>query len=534
MPLNLFEHLRQHWPADLEQPVMIHPDGRWTSYRLLLERSGRVAATLQRLGVAAGGRVAVQVEKCEDFLNAYLGCLRAEAIIVPLNPAYTADEVAYYLDDSHPTLFICQPERLAELQPVAHAAGVGHVYTLAADGRSGSFQALLDGASFRPQSSVLGPRALGLPQRPGILLGGLTQAPAAPVGAAPRRSVAAILYTSGTTGRPKGAMLSHGNLIANVDALHAAWGWRADDVLLHALPLFHVHGLFVAVNGVLRAGACMIFLPRFEVDDVLQNLPASTVFMGVPTMYHRLAQDPRLTVELCRGMRLFVSGSAPLTVQDFAAFRRRTGHAILERYGMTETGMNISNPLHGPRKAGSVGVPLAGVEVRLVSPQTLRDVPQGEVGEIWVRGANVFAGYFERPEETTDAFVDGWFRTGDLARQDADGCYEIVGRCKELIISGGLNVYPAEVERVLNDVEGVEESSVFGVPDADLGETVVAAVVREHGHDSLTPDGLMAAAREHLAGYKCPKQIMMVESLPRNATGKVEKGDLQRFFRQVD
>ncbi len=383
---------------------------------------------------------------------------------------------------------------------MAKQAGVQATESLAVDGESGSFQRRLATTPAEPA--------------PVRLTGEAT---------------AAILYTSGTTGRPKGAMLTHRNLAANADALHEAWGWDASDILVHALPLFHIHGLFVAVNGVLRAGASMIFLPRFDPELVIDALPRATIFMGVPTMYHRLAEHPRLTTDLCQRMRLFVSGSAPLSVPDFMAFRERSGHTILERYGMTETGMNISNPLRGPRKPGSVGLPLPGVQVRLVDPETNADVSQGEVGEIWLRGPNIFAGYFGAPEKTAESFTEGWFRTGDLAMQDADGYYFIVGRLKDMVISGGLNVYPAEVENVLDAIPGVEESAVIGLPDADFGERVAAAIVRRAGAQ-LTEDRVIAEARAHLASYKCPKTVAFLDALPRNAMGKVEKNRLRELL----
>jgi malonyl-CoA/methylmalonyl-CoA synthetase len=500
----MFEHLRAQWPEDLDRPVLEHPDGSQRSYGWLVERSGRAARAFQDLAVPLGGRVAVQADKCEDLIAGYLGCLRAGGAFLPLNPAYTADEVGYYLQDSRASLLLCQPERLDEMRPVAAKAGVFVVESLAVDGESGTFQ----------QRLVTTPAEL---------------APVAPTPDA----TAAILYTSGTTGRPKGAMLTHHNLAANADALHDAWGWDANDVLIHALPLFHVHGLFVALNGVLRAGASMIFLPRFDPDPVIDTLPRATIFMGVPTMYHRLADHPRLTSDICHRMRLFVSGSAPLSVPDFEAFRERSGHTILERYGMTETGMNISNPLRGPRKAGSVGLPLPGVQVRLVDAEQGGDVPRGEVGEIWLRGPNIFAGYFGAPDKTSESFSEGWFRTGDLALQDSDGYYMIVGRLKDMVISGGLNVYPAEVEAVLDAIAGVEESAVVGMPDADFGERVAAAVVRRASAGSLTADMVIVEARARLAPYKCPKSVTFLDSLPRNAMGKVEKTRLREILGRV-
>ncbi len=499
----MYEHLRARWPLDLDRPVLEHPDGRRRSYSWLVERSARVARALQDLSVPVGGRVAVQAAKTEDMLPVYLGCLRAGAALLPLNPAYTSDEVAYYLSDSRASLLLCQPERLEELRDVAKQAGVQAIESLDVDGEGGTFQQRLTATPAEP----------------------------APVRVTPE-ATAAILYTSGTTGRPKGAMLTHRNLAANADALHGAWGWDTNDVLIHALPVFHIHGLFVALNGVLRAGASMIFLTRFDPDLIVAALPRATVFMGVPTMYHRLAEHPSLTVDLCHRMRLFVSGSAPLSVPDFTAFRERAGHTILERYGMTETGMNISNPLRGARKPGAVGLPLPGVQVRLVDVEKNVDVAQGEVGEIWLRGPNIFAGYFGAPEKTAESFTEGWFRTGDLAMQDPDGYYMIVGRLKDMVISGGLNVYPAEVETVLDAIAGVEECAVFGLPDPDFGERVAAAIVRRAG-TTLTEDQVIAEARTRLAPYKCPKTVAFLDALPRNAMGKVEKNRLRELLGQA-
>jgi malonyl-CoA/methylmalonyl-CoA synthetase len=503
--LSLFEHLRAQWPGDLDRPVLVHPDGSQRSYSWLLERSARVARALQDLHVPPGGRVAVQVDKCEEMLSIYLGCLRSDAALLPLNPAYTADEVAYYLKDSRASILLCQPEREAELRAVGEACGVLLTEGVAVDGASGSFEQRLQKSTAEPAPVAVGPDA-----------------------------TAAILYTSGTTGRPKGAMLTHRNLASNADALHETWGWAADDVLLHALPLFHVHGLFVGLNGVLRAGASMIFHARFDPDAVIDAFAHATIFMGVPTMYHRLVEHPGLTWDACHKMRLFVSGSAPLSVPDFEAFRQRAGHTILERYGMTETGMNTSNPLRGTRKPGSVGLPLPGVQVRLVDAEKGGDVPRGEVGEIWLRGPNIFAGYFGAPEKTAESFTGGWFRTGDLAMEDPDGYYFIVGRLKDMVISGGLNVYPAEVEAVLDAMPGIEESAVVGLPDADFGERVAAAVVRRASAADLTEEQVIADARAHLAAYKCPKTIRFLDALPRNAMGKVEKTRLRELLTTQD
>jgi malonyl-CoA/methylmalonyl-CoA synthetase len=343
---------------------------------------------------------------------------------------------------------------------------------------------------------------------------------------------AVLLYTSGTTGRPKGAMLTHANLATNALALHRAWGWRPDDVLLHALPLFHIHGLFVACHCVLLNGTRMILLPKFDVAAVMQSLPRATVFMGVPTFYTRLLANQDFGRETCRHMRLFTSGSAPLLTQTFEEFRARTGHEILERYGMTETGMNTSNPLDGPRRPGTVGRPLPGVSLRIVndSDETL---PTGEVGQIQVKGANVFKGYWRQPEKTAEEFTaDGYFRTGDLARLNDDGYVSIVGRAKDLIISGGLNIYPREIESYLDKIDGLLESAVIGVPHPDFGEAVIAVVVRNPEGANLTEAGVITALKNRIAGFKVPKRVFFVPELPRNTMGKVQKNLLRERYRE--
>jgi malonyl-CoA/methylmalonyl-CoA synthetase len=414
--------------------------------------------------------VAVQVEKSPEAVLLYLACLRYGAALVPMNTAYSSDEVAYLVGDAEPALFV-DDRRLAEL-------------SRAAEEQPPTF----DDVELSPDD------------------------------------LAAILYTSGTTGRPKGAMLSHGNLASNADVLRRVWGFSADDVLLHALPLFHAHGLFVAINCVLASGCTMVFLPRFGVEQVLDALPRCTVMMGVPTFYTRLLDDPGFDSAVCSGMRLFISGSAPLLASTHEAFHARTGHAILERYGMTETVMLTSNPLDGERRPGTVGFPLPGTDVRIVDPDDTG------AGAIEVRGPNVFAGYWRRPELATTEFTnDGWFRTGDIGCFDPDGYLSIVGRAKDLVISGGLNIYPKEVEDVLDTVDGVLESAVIGVPDADFGEAVVAVVVPKSGL-ALDTQIVRDAARHGLAAFKVPKRIEIVGSLPRNAMGKVEKAALRRHF----
>jgi malonyl-CoA/methylmalonyl-CoA synthetase len=427
--------------------------------------SAQLAHALVAAGVRPGDRVAVQAEKSPGFVLLYLACVRAGAALVPMNTAYTADEVAHLVGDAEPALVV-DDARLAEL---------------GADART------------RP-----------------------TSFDAVPVGP---DDLAAILYTSGTTGKPKGAMLSHRNLASNAAVLHRLWGFRADDVLLHVLPVFHTHGLFVAVNCVLASGTGMVFLPRFDVDEVLDALPRCTVLMGVPTHYTRLLDDERFDAAAGAGMRLFVSGSAPMLVATHEAFRARTGHIILERYGMTETSMLTSNPLDGERRPGTVGLPLPGTDLRLADDQTIE-----------VRGPNVFGGYWRRAELTATEFTaDGWFRTGDIGSIDDDGYLSIIGRAKDLVISGGMNVYPKEVEDAVDAVDGVLESAVIGVPDADLGEAVVAVVVPMPGR-TLDAAVVRAATRSRLAGFKVPRRVEVVDALPRNAMGKIEKAALRRRF----
>ncbi len=441
-----------------------------------------------------GDRVAVQVEKSPEAVALYLGCQRAGAVYLPLNPAYPSAEVRYIVDDAEPALMIVDGGRIASLR------------------------------------SRL-PRRCRLETLEDTIVGGSSDT------APDRRSdvrrrdddVAAILYTSGTTGKPKGAMITQANLVSNADALVEQWGMRADDVLLHALPIFHVHGLFVALHCALFTGARMRFLPRFEVAAVIDAFPECSVFMGVPTLYSRLLDDPRLDHACCGRMRLFTCGSAPLRPETFEAFTRRTGHRILERYGMTEAGMITSNPLDGDRVAGTVGHPLPGVEARVVSEDG-EAVADGDVGGLEIRGPNVFLGYWRQPEKTAETFSDdGFLRTGDLVTRTEDGRFAIVGRAKDLIITGGYNVYPKEVERALDQQPGVSESAVFGLPHDDFGEAVHAAVVADPGA-SLEPESLRDALREHLAAYKIPKRILIVEALPRNAMGKVQKNRLRDRF----
>jgi malonyl-CoA/methylmalonyl-CoA synthetase len=473
---NLFSLIRSRFPGDLDTPFLIEPR---LSYGELLNRSGRLASFFLDLGVAPGDRVAIRAEKSVDALIVYLATLRAGAVHLPLNPAYTAPEIRYFLDDAEPSLVIGDP------------------------GRGGRpLESLVAAAEAMPADFADVPRAPD--------------------------DLAAILYTSGTTGRSKGAMLTHRNLASNAETLRTQWRFTAEDRLLHALPLFHTHGLFVATNVVLLAGASMIFLPAFDAGEVARRLPNATAMMGVPTFYTRLLARPDFTRESAAGIRLFVSGSAPLSAEIHREFEARTGHAILERYGMTETNMNTSNPYDGPRVPGSVGPPLPGVELRIADPETGTPLPPGETGVIEVRGPNVFKGYWRMPEKTAEEFrADGFFITGDLGFVDPAGYVHIAGRAKDLVISGGLNVYPAEVEAAVEALPGIAECAVIGVPHPDFGEAVVAVVTPRPGEASPDEAAIRAALHETLAAFKRPKRVIVVDALPRNAMGKVQKNVLR-------
>jgi malonyl-CoA/methylmalonyl-CoA synthetase len=463
-----------------DDPFLLAADGTVThTYADAARGSAQLAHALAADGAAPGERVAMQVAKSAEAIMVYLACVRAGYVLLPMNTGYTADEVAYLVGDARPVV-VLDDARLAEL--AARADAMPTTFT----------------------DHVAAPDEL-----------------------------AAILYTSGTTGRPKGAMLSQRNLASNSATLAELWGFRPGDVLLHALPIFHTHGLFVATNCSIANGSPMVFLEKFDADEVVRALPRCTVMMGVPTFYTRLLAHAGFGPDTCSAMRLFISGSAPLLASVHDEFRARTGHAILERYGMTETSMLTSNPLDGDRRPGTVGFPLPEVDVRVVDDDG-RVQPSGAVGGIEVRGPNVFGGYWGRPELTATEFTaDGWFRTGDVGMFDADGYLHIVGRSKDLIISGGLNVYPKEIEDVIDGLEGVLESAVVGVPDADFGEAVVAIVVAAPGADP-EPAALRAAARERLASFKVPKRVHVVDALPRNAMGKVEKAVLRRRFETGD
>lgn len=456
-------------------------------------RAAQLAHALAGHGVRPGDRVALQVAKSSEALVAYLACLRAGVVLVPLNPGATASELDYLLADATPTLVVADPTLAAARTELP-------LLTLDSSGHGSFFAA----ATGQPTSS---PSFVPQPE-----------------------SAAAMVYTSGTTGRPKGAIVSHRNLTSNALALVRAWGFGQSDRLLHLLPIFHVHGLFVATNCAIASGSALVLGPRFEVDVVLEHLPASTVMMGVPTFYTRLLADDRFGADSCRSVRLIISGSAPLLASTHIEFERRTHQVILERYGMSETSMLTSNPLHGTRKAGTVGPALPGVSLRVVDASTTEPLGVGEIGDIEVSGPNVFSGYWNRPELNDTEFTgDGFFRTGDVGTIDADGYLTIVGREKDLIITGGLNVYPKEIEEAIDSQPGIAASSVIGVPDADFGETVVGVVVASSGA-VIDVDALRESLRVVLAAYKVPKIIHVVDALPHNAMGKVEKSKLRNMY----
>lgn len=499
---SLIEGAYRHAP---EQIVIECPDrsgasANW-SFAHLASAAGRAAALLIEAGLKKGDRVAVQTEKSPETLAIYLACLRNGFVFLPMNTAYRTEETAHIVADAEPALCVADPARLGAMSEIAAPLGIP---VLGLDsGGQGTFS-----EAAAKQTTIPSP---------------------APCQTA---DLAAILYTSGTTGRPKGAMLSHGNLASNGLALSRSWRFTRDDVLLHALPIFHVHGLFVASSCALLSGARMIWLPKFTVDDVIANLPRATVFMGVPTYYVRLLERPDLTAASVAHMRLFTSGSAPLLSETFQAFAARTGMTIVERYGMTETGINTSNPYDGERRPGTVGFPLADVETRIVDDED-NPLPHGQVGNLQVRGPNVFSGYWRRPELSATEFAGrGWFKTGDVARIDEDGYIHLVGRSKDLIISGGYNVYPKEIEMLIDELPGVDESAVIGVPHQDFGEVAVA-VVTARENASLDPDAILAELREKLANYKAPKGVYIVSSLPRNVMGKVQKNLLREAYKDV-
>jgi malonyl-CoA/methylmalonyl-CoA synthetase len=502
MNANLYALFESRFPTDKSACSIETHDGLFYSWADLERATAKMANLLAGLKLPKDSRIAVQVEKSPEALILYLATIRAGYVYLPLNTAYRAAEIEYFIENAEPAVVVCSPKNFGWVSQIAFKTGTKHVFTLD-ESRDGS---LLERASHQPDTFETVERQAD--------------------------DLAAILYTSGTTGRSKGAMLTHDNLASNAKVLQEYWHWQPGDVLLHALPLFHVHGLFVASHGALLNGSKMIFLPRFDNAEVIRHLSQATVFMGVPTYYVRMVADPAFDQTVCTNMRLFVSGSAPLLLDTFNEFTRRTGHTILERYGMSETTMLVSNPYGGDRIGGTVGLPLPGVSVRVVNGD---GKPCGidEIGDIQVKGPNIFKGYWRMPEKTAEEFTpDGYFKTGDVGRFDAKGYLSIVGRSKDLIISGGYNVYPKEIESFIDELDGVVESAVIGVPHPDFGEAVTAvAVVKPDA--TISEGDVIGTLKTKIANFKVPKRVFFVQELPRNTMGKVQKNVLRDLFKDA-
>ena len=499
---NLFALLRSRFPQNLAAPFLILQSGRVVSYGQIDDMSASFAQVLVECGAQIGDRIAVQVEKSAEAVALYLACLRGGFVYLPLNSAYREDELDYFLADAEPTVVIGDP-RSPELDTIASKRRVRSFLTLTADG-TGTLKERVDVSTTQFALAV---RA--------------------------RSDLAAILYSSGTTGQPKGVMLSHGNLSSNALTLHQLWQFRPSDILLHALPIFHTHGLFVALNTTLLNGTSILFLTKFSADDVIADLLRATVMMGVPTYYVRLLAHVAFNTETCRNMRLFISGSAPLLEETFTEFQSRTGHSILERYGMTEAGIITSALPAQLRRANTVGWPLPDIALRITGEDG-REAARGETGEILIKGPNVFQGYWRKPDKTAEDFTrDGYFKTGDLARIELDGMVSIVGRAKDMMISGGFNVYPKEIESLIDALPGVDESAVIGMPHPDFGEAGLAVLTLKSNSPALDTTSIQTALKNKLANYKVPKLIVIAESLPRNAMGKVQKKKLRETYRSA-
>ena len=499
---NLYSHFHGQFIKHADDELLCTGQDRSYRYSDIDKRSAQLARFLTDLGASPGDRISVQVEKSPETLCLYLACLRAGLVFQPLNMGYKSGELEYFLGNAEPTVVICDALNEDTIRPIANAAGIEHLLTLNADGGG----TLSDSANQLPAEFATLHRD--------------------------KDDLAALLYSSGTTGVPKGIMLTHRNLLRNTEALVEAWGFTEADRLLHALPIFHVHGLFVAIGCALLSGGSMRWLPAYDAKQVIKFLPECTVLMGVPTYYTRLLAEDAFTAKVAENIRLFVSGSAPLQEETFVEFEERTGQQILERYGMTETNMNTSNPLHGQRKPGTVGPPLPGVEVRVCGDDG-NVLKMGAIGNLQVRGANVFAGYWKMPDKTAQDFTsDGYFNTGDKGQIDKDGYVSIVGRTKDVVITGGLNVYPKEVELFIDDLPGVKESAVIGVVHADFGEAVVAAVVLVEG-GKLSESDIINTAKEQLANFKVPKRVVFIDELPRNSMAKVQKSVLRETYKDL-
>ena len=482
---------------------IIRADGSVITYAKMNALSAQFANALVSKGVRKGDRIIMYTEKSAEALIVYIACLRAGFGLIPINPASTASEFEYFIQDSRPKIVIAGIEKEKMVRSRIGKLNIP-IETLGIDGNSGTFleKAKKEPSSFKDVECK-------------------------------DDDLAVIIYTSGTTGNPKGAMITHGNLCSNVEALYKSWKFYKSDVLLHVLPIFHVHGLLVATNVTLVAGSSMIFLPKFDVNEVIKYIPNATVMMGIPTYYTLLLQDKRLTPDLVKHVRLFISGSAPLLPETHNEWFKRTGHLILERYGMTETGMIASNPYNGERIPGTVGSPLPGISLRITDQHKGYILPAGEIGIIEVKGPNVFKGYWQAPEKTKAAFrSDGFFITGDLGFIDQEGDLHIVGRQKDLIITAGLNVYPKEVEEQINKILGVIESAVIGVPHPDFGEGIVAIVAKEQ-NVNLSEQGLLNNLKGELAPYKLPLKIIFTDALPRNTMGKVQKSVLRSTYNNL-
>jgi malonyl-CoA/methylmalonyl-CoA synthetase len=500
--MNFFNSIENILSSNSKRELITTVDGSVYSRSDILEKTGRVANFLYSLGAKPGDRISVQVHKSIENMCIYLACLRGGLVFHPLNPSYTANEVKYFLENAKPFVIICDPSKFDMMRKLSEPTDIKHIYTLDSHGNG----------QFSEATNLCSPNFNTVSRD--------------------KDDLAALLYSSGTTGLPKGIMLTHNNLLVNAKCLVTYWGFSEKDRLLHLLPIFHVHGLFVALGCILLSGGTMRWADKFTPNYVNQYLSECTVMMGVPTYYTRLLSDAGFGIKHTQNMRLFTSGSAPLLVDTFNDFRDRSGFEILERYGMTETGMNCSNPLNRLRKPGTVGPPLPGVTARIVNASG-KNVCANEVGDLQVKGDNVFKGYWEMPEKTKEDFtIDGFFNTGDQATLDNDGYVSIVGRSKDMIISGGLNVYPKEVEDILDEFKGIQESAVFGVDHADLGEAVVAVIVLSEG-GNIDLDNVINYSKEKLANYKVPKHIEVISNLPRNTMGKVQKKVLRSSYKSI-